>query len=193
VATLLTVVLVVVITQGGAVAFVVRRVSGVLAPGIMRRLQHSPGVRYSVHLRSYDRPWNPASTNGRLSGAFGPGQATYWLDDDGLVHLDWKPTSGMAQHATGPIPAVAIPGTPAYNKHRRFVRTVITGVCTYPALAVGGFIAGYFLSSGASSHRSTVGATCAVAAFFGGWFVGRITVLVWRIRLRRTGGEPHNA
>jgi hypothetical protein len=183
--TWLPIVLVVVVTQGAAIALVLRRVGGVMAPGIMRRLQTSTaGTRYSVHLRSLDRPWNPASGNGRLSGAFGPGQATYWLDDDALVHLEWDPTTGLPQRTTGPIPDVAIPGTPTYNKHRRFVRTVIAAVCAYPALAIGGFVAGYVLSSGADSHRSTVGAACAVAAFFAGWLIARVIVVVWRFRVR---------
>lgn len=182
-----------VVVWGGVIGLiVVRRVSGVMAPGIMRRVQ-PPGIRYSVHLRSYDRPWNPASPTGRLTGAFGPGQAIYWLDDDALVHLEWHPNTGTTQRTTGPIPAVAIPGTPAYDKHRRFVRAAITVACAYPALAIGGFVAGYLLSTGASSHRSTVGATCAVAAFFAGWFVGRIALLVWRLRLRRATTDPHAA
>lgn len=42
----------------------------------------------------------------------GPGAARYTLDDDGLVHLDYKPRWGKEQHLVGALPRLPEPRRP---------------------------------------------------------------------------------
>jgi hypothetical protein len=157
----------------------------------MRRLTPA-GARCSVRLRTSDQLWNPASRPGERPVIMGPGQASYWLDEQGLVHLNWEPTKSAAQHFTGPVPDVAIPGTAAYARRRQLLRTIVIVLCGYPAAAAAGFVAGYLLTTGPDHHRAAVGGSGAIGAFLAAWLIGRVTLLVWRRRLRRTREEPQS-
>jgi hypothetical protein len=182
----------VVLVLAGAVVVAARRVGGHTAAGIMRRLTPA-GAHFSVHLRTSDQLWNPAKRPGEHPVIMGPGQASYWLDEQGLVHLNWEPTNRAAQHFTGPVPDVAIRGTAAYVRRRQLLRTIVIVVCAYPAAAAAGFSAGYLLTTGREHHRAAVGGSCAIGAFLAAWPIGRVTLLVWRRRLRRTNGQPQTA
>ena len=167
----------VVLILGGAVVVAARRVGGHTAAGVMRRLTPT-GAHYSVHLRTYDQLWNPASRPCKHPVIQGPGQASYWLDEQGLVHLNWEPTKRAAQHFTGPVPEVAIPGTAAYARRRQLLRTIVIVLCAYPAAAAAGFAAGYLLTTGPDHHRAAVGGSCAIGGFLAAWLIGRGALLV---------------
>ena len=170
----------------GEIVFAKRRTDARIPRGIVRRVS-KPGARHVVRLRGLMAgvagTWNPAKPFGPRNWLYGPGEGTYWMGDDGLVHLDWRPRRGPVQHLVGPVPEAADPNAPGHRRIRRIRRAVLT---VYAVFAVGGFAWGYGASSGAASHRVAIAVFGAFMAYVVAYFV-MLTVLAIARRRLSTG------
>ncbi|HVU60417.1 MAG TPA: hypothetical protein VHG72_18175 [Polyangia bacterium] len=150
--------------------------------GVVRRIS-KPGARYSIQLTGLmagaTGTWNPSKPWGAKNWLYGPGSGTYWLEGD-EVHLDWTPEHGEAHHFVGPIPEAADLKSPEKRKIRRIGRTVL-GI--YLVFAAAGFVTGYELSSGTSTHRSTIGAFSAIAGYLAAYVI--LVTILGTLRVRR--------
>jgi hypothetical protein len=167
----------------GEVIYAKRRTDAKIPRDIVRRIS-KPGTRHVVRLRGLmagaTGTWNPAKPWGTRNWLYGPGEATYWMGDDGLVHLDWRPQRGEAQQLVGPVPPAADPNAPGRQRMRRVRRLLLT---VYAAFAVGGFAWGYASSAGPASHRSAVAAFCAFVAYVLAYFAMLSVLAIARHRL----------
>ena len=96
-------------------AIAYRRVRRHFSTWIVRQLRRS-GSPLMVEVKPAERTWNPGDPKQQL---FGPGRATYTLDDDDVVHLRWQPVQGSEHIWVGPVPALPSP------KIRSQVRLVV--------------------------------------------------------------------
>ena len=67
--------------------------------------------------------WNPSKPLGAKNYIRQPGVATYWLGDDGQVHLDWQSRYGHQQYVGTPLP----PEVPHESSNRIMLWTVLGG------------------------------------------------------------------
>src|SRR3954453_11381786 len=111
-----------VVALAGAFVFAERAVNATTPQGIVPRLKRT-GRPQDVRLRGSGQTWNPAKPWGPRNWLYGPGRGTYWLDDDGQVHLDWARDGRDTEHLVGPVPAVADPTNPSRRRARRATRT----------------------------------------------------------------------
>jgi hypothetical protein len=151
------------------VAFVAARDGARRGPrAVMKRLS-KPGARYTVHVgsaRSTGGTWNPTkpiSINGSIH-EFGTG--TYWLGDDGLVHLDWTPNGRPTVHLSGPAPQL---------RPQRSMRVATLAV--WLVVLAAGAIA-FLLASGPTESRLSVALLVCALAF----------VLLWLVALSSSVG-----
>src|SRR5947209_18333803 len=105
----------------GVFVFAVRSANATSPQGIVPRLLKARKP-YDVRQRGFGMTWNPGRPWGSGNWIYGSGTGTYWLDADGLVHLDWRPAKGAVVHLVGPIPSVADPRDPSRRRGRRNVR-----------------------------------------------------------------------
>jgi hypothetical protein len=138
-------------------------------------------VPYVVDRRDIGEVWNPGSRAGHRTPLFGPGRASYWVDDDHMVQLDWQPKTGIPQHTCGPIPELAIQGTSADRRKRHLLRLVVLVYCAYPIIAAIGFVVGYVVSNGPHGHRMVVGLDCTALAVVGYMFLGPLVTIGWSV------------
>jgi hypothetical protein len=102
----------VVVVAGIVVAIVMlaswRGVKSRSANWIVGQLQKSD-LPYEIKVGIGGRVWNP-SLGQEGTGLFGPGQATYTLDEHDVVHLRFVYRSGPAQDFSGPLPDLGTRG-----------------------------------------------------------------------------------
>jgi hypothetical protein len=113
--------------------------------------------------------WNPARPDRLGYGIYALGRGTYWLDDDDLVHLDWRPRKGPARSfvTAHPVPPAAQRASSDRPDHSR--REVLTVAVTYLFGVVAGFLIADWLSTGSSSHRAAVGLFGGLVGFVGAY------------------------
>ena len=141
-----------------------------LPRGVLKRLA-VPGARHHVRVdasNSMAGTWNPAKPLALNSFIREYGTGTYWLDDEGIVHLDWTPTNGRTVHLSGPAPTL--------RTRSKAVRAASAG---YAVVLLAAFVTGYVVSSGDGTARLGVALLAAFAAAVVGWLVS-ISGLVGR-------------
>jgi hypothetical protein len=105
--------------------------------------------------------WNPAWPE-KQAWLFETGEATYTLDEAGIVHLEFHSKWGGAiQHFSGPIPKSDAEDSPAKVRQRGMMR-LIWG--SYLAILGVGFFVGYAVSSGSTEDRVGIGVVGLFAA-----------------------------
>ena len=131
---------------GLLMTWAIRRAKRNYPAWIVPQLQKRGRVKLAI--RSSGGTWNPARTTigGRL---YVSGQATYTLDDAGVIHLRIEPKKGSEQNFSGPLPEPTQP-SPRVQRLRRTRRTVT--VVFVGTLAVG-FLIGFVVSGGATASR----------------------------------------
>ena len=102
---------------------------------IVKRLTET-GTPYSVAAAYTRGVWNPAKPIGVDNLLFDKGMATYWLDESGLVHLDFKSSSDHDQHLVEPIPEVLVHPTVHQQHGRALMRRVLIGYLSFLILGV---------------------------------------------------------
>lgn len=139
---------------------------------IVRQLQEKGTVKVGV--RYAGGTWNPSkdSVEGRV---WIRGQATYTLDDAGIVHLRIEPKKGAEQTFSGPIPQSLVHPSEKSLRVRKRVRALLLG---YLAFIVIGFFVGFAVAGGPALHRLIAGLIGMAVAIILAWFL--VTVLrVW--------------
>ena len=103
-------------------------------------------------LRGFERTWDPSAPDKPILDA---GQATYTLDDEGMVHLRMECDNGRERTYVGPLPPIPSPhaGTT--------MRLVLVG---YAATLVAGFLIGALSANGSLERRVIWGLVGAVVA-----------------------------
>lgn len=171
-----------------------RKVQGTMPVGIVSRIGR-PGSRHIVRIRGMfargEGTWNPAKPFEPRHYLYGPGVATYWLDDQQQVNLDWRPKRGSPQRFVGPIPAQSMQPK-ARNPRSRRVAALIWS--TYLIFATGGFVLGLELATGSTQHRLVIGLFSAIAAYFAAYVVMLALLATNRARLVRwlAAGRPND-
>jgi hypothetical protein len=143
--------------------------------GVLRHLTRTGSVHLK-HVKGIEGVWNPAKPLGPDNQVFGPGEATYSLDDSGTVHLEFRDGSGTMLRYSGPIPDALIHPTQDALRARSLLRYVLVG---YVALMVVGFVVGYAAAGGSTLHRLVAGAV--------GLFI--VMALVWFVTLLLRVGQ----
>jgi hypothetical protein len=158
------------------------------ALGVVRALRRNPGQAYTVrvHKRVPVGAWNPSQSLRRRAQVFGDGTATYRLDGTDRVTLTWTPRTGVGRDYTGDIPPQIDTGHP--EQHKRAVVLRLTAI-VYAIAAVGGFAAGYTVSSGAPGRRVGFGLAGVFVAMIVLWFV--ITAILVAHGTRKVVGHRH--
>lgn len=111
----------------------------------MKRLAR-PGARYTVRVgfaESTGGTWNPAKAMTINNFIHEYGTGTYWLDADGIVHLDWTPEGRPTVHLSGPSPQL-----------RR--RTSISAMVGVLSVVAGGAAVTFFVASGSAETRLSI-------------------------------------
>jgi hypothetical protein len=139
--------------------------------GILDRLRRHG--RHKVRVPAGRFTWNPALPRGSANRVFGPGWATYRLDDDGMVHLHFAPAEGSSEDWVGPRPE----GTT--DRPTSAVRGL---VLVYPASALVGFLLGYFVVAHQAADRVRGGLWYALVGWFAAWCVLHVAQIVLRSR-----------
>lgn len=146
--------------------------------GVMKRLAE-PGARYTVHVgssASMGGIWNPAkpvSINGFIHGY---GTGTYWLDDAGIVHLDWTPRGRPTVHLSGPAPRLRPRSTSRSATLAVLLLVLASGTVTF------------FVATGSANTRLSEAMLVSALVLVLLWFVA-LSGSVGRAlrRLRRSG------
>lgn len=134
---------------------------GLTSPrGIASQLR-SAGGRHEVRVGPKRYGWNPSEPMGRENRLYGPGTATYWLDDADVVHLEFVPTAGTPQQFEGPFPTGL--QLPSENPS-------LAALVAAPACGVIGFLIADIAASGSTAHRLAVGFVFGIV----GWVVGSV-------------------
>jgi len=156
----------------GGMFWYVRRRSHI---GIAKRLAR--GQRVSISVRG-DRPaWGRSKPLGAGQGVRQVGTAMYWLDEAGLVHLDFVPLLPKASdahgslHLSGPMPEDV--GSGLTRSARAWWALGLP-----PAALICGLIAGYVLSAGSGASRLGTALLWGVLLFLGVWIPVHVLVLV---------------
>lgn len=129
------------------------------------------GTVYVIRMRSLGETWNPEKPLAPGQGVSGPGRATYWLDESGVVHLTFSPKVGPERHYSGPLPETLLPGSPKARRSRNLLRVVVG---SYLLLLLAGFMVGYFFSHGSSGHRWITGGIGVGISMILGWVLGLV-------------------
>ena len=106
--------------------------------GAQLREGHTP-VEFSI--RGFERTWNPSVPDKPILDA---GQATYTLDDEGMVHLLMQFDNGRERSYAGPLPLSPSPHA------GRVIRLVVV---VYVAILVAGFLIGAISADGSIERR----------------------------------------
>ena len=160
-----------------------RNVFAATPKGVLRRLQKSSPVQ--LRLKVTDGIWNPEKPLGVGNRIFGPGEATYWQDEAGTVHLEIRAQGGQLQRFEGPVPETLI--LPSARRSQKILRLVLAG---YVAMCLGGLVTGLLVAGNTAAHRligAIVGLFVAIMLVAVGGTVLRVAVSV-RSLLRK--GEP---
>ena len=72
---------------------------------VLRRLR---GGMYETRVRAGGGIWNPAKPLGVDNPIFGPGDARYWTDESGLVHLDFCRANGRQRSIQDRFPKLSL-------------------------------------------------------------------------------------
>ena len=143
--------------------------------GVLRHLGKTARVHLK-HVRSFEGIWNPSKPLGQDNRLFGPGEATYSIDDHGTVTLEFRVKNGLWKSYTGPVPEMFIHPSKKVVRARKIFRYVLLG---YLAVIIVGFMIGYAVAGGTAVHRLIAGGIGALIAMALLWFV----VLVLRVGL----------
>lgn len=143
--------------------------------GVLRHLGKTGSVHLK-HVKSIEGIWNPSKPPGRDNRLFGPGEATYSLDDPATVTLEFRVRNGQLKRYTGPIPETLIYPTEKVLRARKLLRYVLLG---YIAIMIVGFVIGYAVVGGSALHRLIAGGIGLLIAMALVWFV----TLVLRVGL----------
>ena len=114
---------------------------------VVRRLR---GGMYETRIRAGGGVWNPAKPTGDDNWIFGPGDARYWTDESGLIHLDFERSNGKTEKYSGPVPERLSQPTGSGRRSRKAVLGILVG---YLALLALGFVVGYFVTRGSTLNR----------------------------------------
>jgi hypothetical protein len=140
--------------------------------GIVRRLT-SPGTRHSVRFGANRFAWNPALPLDRKNRVYGPAVATYWLDQQNNIQMDFVPSYGQAVHFSGPFPT-ALPA-PADAPS-------LAALIAKPALGLLAFLVIFAHTNGSLDHRLGIGFAVGVGGWFVAWLATAISSMVMRTR-----------
>jgi hypothetical protein len=75
--------------------------------GVLRHLSKTGSVHLR-HVKGIEGVWNPSKPFGLDSRLYGPGEATYSLDDAATVTLEFRAKDGQMKRYSGPIPETLI-------------------------------------------------------------------------------------
>ena len=149
------------------------------------------GGVYETRVRAGGGIWNPAKPFGVDNLIFGPGDARYWTDESGLVHLDLWRSNGKIEKYSGPVPERLTGPTGRGLRSRGLAGAIVVG---YLALLALGFVVGYFVTTG-SALNPVVGGGIGVfvaeviACIISFVSVGRYSVATARKREPSTRGR----
>jgi hypothetical protein len=155
--------------------------------GVAWRLRRRPTKRVRVKVRRIMGAWDPSDSrhiwNGDLKG---PGVATYSLDDEGVVTVEFRPKSGLEERKSGSIP-VRFAGKPPSRKSqliRRFYWAYVSSLFV-------GCTLGYLLAHGAIIDRVLGGIVGILVAMAVGWFISHLlTVVIASSKALGTESQP---
>ena len=165
-----------VIWMGSIIWLSVHRYNARSAKGIVRRLKET-GRPYTVRAAYTRGVWNPAKRLGVDNPLFDKGVATYSLDDSGLIHLDFKSSSGHDQQLAGPVPESLVHPTTQQQHARALMRRVVVGYVSF--LVLGAAIGAAVASGDVANHVLGGGV---------GLFVAMVVavILVWVLRVGKS-------
>jgi hypothetical protein len=166
VAATVLIVVVVVVIEGLAYWVIYHHVSARGAKRIVRRLRADAATTVTIKVPTLGSSWSPTMPHHISYGLNGPGVASYWLDEDGLVHGEFQPKVGATQYHRGPIPTWI--DTPP--KRHPLARRIMLG---YLAFLGVGFIIGYVCTPASVADHLIHGAIGVIVATF----VGRFAML----------------
>lgn len=121
--------------------------------GVVRQLSKTGSVHLK-HVKSIEGIWNPSRPLGQDNRVFGPGEATYSLNDSASVTLEFREPSGQSRRYSGPVPETLIHPTREVLRRRKLLRYVLVG---YVAVMIVGFVIGYAVVGGSALHRLIAG------------------------------------
>lgn len=150
---------------------------------VITQLRKHPGEVYRIRESASQRltgTWNPSKPYGS-GNLYGYGTGSYWLEGD-QVHLEWHPKKGPIEHYFGSVPTGADSQSPNRLRVRRAMRTAIA---IYLLSAAAGFVLGYAFTSGASTHRATIGLFGLIGGYFAAYVVMVTAIGVIRVRRGR--------
>jgi hypothetical protein len=138
--------------------------------GIARRVT-SGSRRHVVRFAANRFTWNPALPVGKDNRLYGPGTATYTLDEHGVVQLDVTPVQGEVRHYSGPLPE---------GLQRADSAPSLGAALLAPAVAIVGFVVGYMVIAGDGDNHFAAGAWLAIAA----WVAASVILMVTNVLIR---------
>ncbi len=142
--------------------------------GVLRHLGKTGSVHLK-HVKSIEGIWNPSKPLGQDNRIFGPGEATYSLDDFATVTLEFRMRNGPLKRYSGPIPESLIHPTEKVLRARKLLRYVLIG---YVAIMIVGFVIGYAVGGGSALHRLIAGGIGLLIAIALVWLVA-LVLRVW--------------
>jgi hypothetical protein len=164
------------------------------APSIGRRLR-TTGAPVLARSGGLKPVWNP-SREGLDAQIFERGEATYRLDADGTVHLEFRSKTGNIRHLTGPIPQRLQAGTPKARTVRKARRLAYALLLVQLVLVLVGAVVGSLAVSPNGRSGSTI-----VGALLGllvgslvAWLVGKLALFTAAYyQARNQEGDPERS
>jgi len=133
--------------------------------------------------------WNPAKPYDTFNAIYGPGVATYRIDEAQIVHLHFRPKGkGDEVEVSGPIPEALFHKSANQRRQERFLVVYLVGLVVVFALT-------FLLSSGTTATRLVRGGVAALIAMVALVIVVRVLlVLLSTSAIRRSKGlqKPTN-
>jgi hypothetical protein len=138
--------------------------------GVLRHLRKTGSVRLR-HVKTTDGIWNPSRPLGLDNRLYGPGEATYSLDDPATVTLEFRAKDGQVTRYSGPIPETIIHPSEKVERARNLFRWVLVG---YFAIVLIGFGIGWVVGGGSPLHRLIAGVIGMLIAMALMWFAALV-------------------
>jgi len=130
-----------------------RRATRTLPRVIIRQLSE-PGSHFDVAVRTTGGTWNPGKPLGPGNRIPGRGQASYRLDEVGIVHLVFRSKTGHEEQFSGAIPADLRTDSEVALRSRRVRRWVYV---LYPAFLLAGYAVAASVAEGPTFKRLDLG------------------------------------
>ncbi len=178
-----------VLVLGGIVWWSYRRAAAGTPRHVIRKLRAN-AAPFHVRIGILGGVWNPAKPLGRSNPVWGPGRATYWLDQGDAVHLRFDPRWGKAMELSGRVPESLPTEAPAQQHQRQLVHRIILGYCAFLIL---GLVLGYFVGRGSTAAHLVGAVVGLLVAMAVAWFVGHVLQIgaaVRKVAARQATDQP---